>query len=665
MPPQFSASDVRRAFWHLRHGGVKQLKKFRRRQLMSSHFGGAAFASRGTAGRRGVGLGSEEAVGAVPAVAKSKKSPAGYSLDFLPLDYPHYTPVFEGLKVATVLDDFSAVAWSYEFDCLPVTPHNWQEVLEAEHPHFLLVESAWAGNDGAWQYHLTGESAPRPALVEMLNYARKKNIPSVFWNKEDPPHFEDFIDTAALFDIVFTSDSNKIADYRQRLGHDRIYPLAFAAQSAVHNPVRPHHGVAERGVAFAGSYFAHKYPERREQMDFLLGAARSAAAKTKEPFEIFSRFLGQDKRYQFPAPLTEHVVGSQSYEQMLVAYKAYKVFLNVNSVVDSPSMCARRIFEILASGTPVVTSASAAIGNYFSPGMISVVENTAEAEIAVRSLLRSGELRDRSVHLAQREIWRKHTYTHRAQQLLDAVAQLTGRQLVGERQQPTVSVLAPTNRPEQLPHLMRQVAQQTVRTQLVVLTHGFELTDTEFAQLTEGAGLVDARKLSASAETSLGECLNLLVAAADGQILAKMDDDDLYGQHYLEDRLHALDFSRADVVGKQAYYMHLAGSNATVLRAGEREHRFTDFLAGPTLTARREVFETHPFEAVNTGEDTAFLKSVVAAGGQLYAADRFNFVQVRRAPGEGSEHTWRVSDAELLANAQVHHFGLSQEHIFF
>lgn len=665
MPPQFSASDVRRAFWHLRHGGVKQLKKFRRRQLMSSHFGGAAFASRGTAGRRGVGLASEEAVGAVPAVAKSKKSPAGYSLDFLPLDYPHYAPVLEGLKVATVLDDFSAVAWGYEFDCLPVTPHNWQEVLEAERPDFLLVESAWAGNDGAWQYHLTGESAPRPALVEMLSYARKKNIPSVFWNKEDPPHFEDFLDTAALFDIVFTSDSNKIVDYRQRLGHDRIYPLAFAAQSAVHNPVRPHHGVAERGVAFAGSYFAHKYPERREQMDFLLGAARIAASKTKEPFEIFSRFLGQDKRYQFPAPLTEHVVGSQSYEQMLVAYKAYKVFLNVNSVVDSPSMCARRIFEILASGTPVVTSASAAIGNYFSPGMISVVENTAEAEIAVRSLLRSGELRDRSVHLAQREIWRKHTYTHRAQQLLDAVAQLTGRQLVGERQQPTVSVLAPTNRPEQLPHLMRQVAQQTVRAQLVVLTHGFELTDTEFAQLTEDAGLVDARKLSASAETSLGECLNLLVAAADGQILAKMDDDDFYGQHYLEDQLHALDFSRADVVGKQAYYMHLAGSKATVLRAGEREHRFTDFLAGPTLTARREVFEAHPFEAVNTGEDTAFLERVVASGGCIYAADRFNFVQVRRAPGAGSEHTWRVSDAEILANAQVHHFGLSQEHIFF
>lgn len=665
MPTQFSASDVRRALWHFRRGGLKQLKKFRRRQLMSSHFGGAAFASRGVAGRRGLGLASEEAVGAVPAVSKGKRVPAGYSLDFLPLDYPTYPPVFGGLRVATILDDFSAVAWGFEFTCLPVTPADWLEVFEREEPDFLLVESAWAGNGGAWQYHLTGESAPRPALIEMLEYAKKKNIPSVFWNKEDPPHFEDFLATAALFDIVFTSDSNMLPAYRRALGHSRVYPLAFAAQSAVHNPVRPHHGVAERGVAFAGSYFAHKYPERRAQMDYLLEAARTAAAKTKEPFEIFSRFLGEDERYQFPAPLTEHVVGSQSYEQMLVAYKAYKVFLNVNSVVDSPSMCARRIFEILASGTPVVTSPSAAIGNYFAPSMISVAANTAEAEQVIRALLRSGELRDRSVHLAQREIWAQHTYTHRAQTVLDALADLTGRQLAVAPAQPTVSVLAPTNRPDQLPHLLSQVARQTVAAQLVVLTHGFTLTDAEFAKFTNEAGLRGAKHISAGAERSLGECLNLLVAAADGQVLAKMDDDDLYGERYLEDQLHALTFSRADVVGKQAYYMHLEGTGATVLRAGEREHRFTDFLAGPTLTARREVFEAHPFEPVNTGEDTAFLESVAAAGGRIYAADRFNFVQVRRVQGKDYTHTWQVSDAEILANAQVHHFGLSQEQIFF
>lgn len=665
MAHPLSPSELRRVLWHFRQGGMSQVRKFRRRQVMAGHFGGAAFSSRSRSGGRGVGLASEEAVGAVPQVSKDRRTPAGYRLDFLPLDYPSYSPVFEGLKVATILDDFSALSWGFEFRTLPITPESWRGVLESEKPDFLLVESAWAGNGGAWQYYLTGESAPRTAVRELLAYAKEQGIPSVFWNKEDPPHFEDFLGTAALFDVVFTSDSAMIPRYRQELGHDRVYPLAFAAQPAVHNPVRPHHGVAERGVAFAGSYFAHKYPERRDQMDYLLNGASAGAAQAGEPFEIFSRFLGEDERYQFPQPLTKHVVGSQSYQQMLVAYKAYKVFLNVNSVVDSPSMCARRVFEILASGTPVLTSPSAAIGNYFDETMIQVAATQDEARQATRALLASGEYRDRQVHLAQRRIWSQHTYSHRALTILDALVgagKLTGPFTL---ERPSVSVIASTCRPKHVEHLLEQVGQQTVNAELVLLTHGFTLDESTVQELTRTAGIERVVLLTAGSDRSLGYCLNQLVNAASGDVVAKMDDDDLYGPHYLEDSLHALRFSRADVVGKQAYYMHLHGLDATVVRAAEREHRFTDFVAGPTLLGYRRIFQAHPFEDVSTGEDTAFLESVAAAGGRIYSADRFNFVQVRRAAGQGAEHTWGISDSRVLAHAQVHHYGLSKQHIFF
>ena len=98
-------------------------------------------------------------------------------------------------------------------------------------------------------------------------------------------------------------------------------------------------------------------------MDLLLGGALDRTPGGAE-LEIFSRQLGGNAEYQFPEPLDPHVVGSLTYAQTLSAYRAYKVFLNVNSVIDSPSMCARRIFEISASGTPVVSAPSQAIAQF-------------------------------------------------------------------------------------------------------------------------------------------------------------------------------------------------------------------------------------------------------------------------------------------------------------
>src|SRR5699024_9754065 len=140
----------------------------------------------------------------------------------------------------------------------------------------------------------------------------------------------------------------------------------FAAQPAVHNPVRPQHGHQERDVAFAGMYFAHKFPERREQMEVLLGGALDASARMDTGLEIFSQSVCDDERYLFPAEVADRVVATLPDHSLLTAYKAYKVFLNVIAVVTSNSMSGRRIFAISASDAPVVSAPSPAIGEFFS-----------------------------------------------------------------------------------------------------------------------------------------------------------------------------------------------------------------------------------------------------------------------------------------------------------
>ncbi|MEO6511640.1 MAG: hypothetical protein ABIO16_11660 [Nocardioides sp.] len=67
-----------------------------------------------------------------------------------------------------------------------------------------------------------------------------------------------------------------------------------------------------------------------------------------------------------------------------------------------------------------------------------------------------------------------------------------------------------------------------------------------------------------------------------------------------------------------------------------------------------------PFASVAPGEDSCFLRDVVASELSVYSADRFNFVQMRHA---SVRHTWEATSAELLANARVLAYGHCLSHV--
>jgi glycosyltransferase involved in cell wall biosynthesis len=212
-----------------------------------------------------------------------------------------------------------------------------------------------------------------------------------------------------------------------------------------------------------------------------------------------------------------------------------------------------------------------------------------------------------------------------------------------------VSAIVPTRRPEQLDHVLRTLGQQTHRElQVVLLTHGWE-PPRDVESRARGAGLERVVVLPADAGLTLGACLNLGVEAADGELIAKMDDDNLYVPHYLTDLVRALDFSAAEVAGKWAHHVHLEASGANLLRFEEHEHRYTNLVQGGTLLLRRDLAARLRFADLPRRVDTTFLEMVRADGGRIYSADRFNFVSVRRA--DPAAHTWTISDAELLTRS--------------
>ncbi len=556
------------------------------------------------------------------------------------------------IRAAVILDEFSELAFQYEWTQVLITPDNWRKQLQDQDIDLLFVESAWRGNRETWRAALT--NTPSPELRELLAWCQSEAIPTVFWNKEDPPNYELFLETAKLFDHVFTVDEDCLDRYQQDLGHDRVALLQFAAQPRIHNPIRRDTGGAQRpyGVAFAGTYFNDKHPERREQLEMLLEPARSHG------LHIYSRMQREGSEYRFPARFAGHIVGSLPYQRMVNAFSSYQVFLNVNSVTTSPTMCARRLFELSAAQTPVLSTPAAAIEPVFGDSVV-VATSAEEAGTQLGNLLRNKQWRDRLGLQAHRLVHEKHLYGHRVSTIMNAL----GVDITSLA--PSVSAIVPTMRPQQLAPIWKLLHHQTCKNlELVLLTHGFDCTDSrEVAELRERWPLKHVEIVPMETSAKLGELMNKGVQIASGDYVAKIDDDNYYGPNYLSDLLAAFSWTDAQVVGKWAHYVHIGDETGpTVLRFADSEHRYVKLVQGGTILTPREVALDIEFEPLPRRVDTTFLEKVRASGGLVYASDRFNFVSNRT--NDASGHTWGISTADLLSRSSaIEFYGPAIQHV--
>lgn len=329
---------------------------------------------------------------------------------------PHKPPQAE-VRVAAILDEMSLRCFAPECKLITFTPTNWLNVLGEQPPHLLLVESAWQGNDGSWQYKVGTYSHPEsvglPDLKALVDWCRSRSIPTVFWNKEDPVHFEKFKEAAALFDVVFTTDANMAARYRELPEDiDRVVDvLPFAAQPTLHNPIASLQDRDPRPV-FAGAFYRNRHPERRAQLEQLLDGA------VEHGLVIYDRMNGEvTESFGYPDRFIGHIAGSVPYDEMADVYRRHRVFLNANSVVDSPTMFSRRVFELLASGTPVVSTPSVGVETMFGD-VVATVNSKEEASAAIADLLADEDQWLRRANAGVRAVFTKHTYAHRLAKIL-------------------------------------------------------------------------------------------------------------------------------------------------------------------------------------------------------------------------------------------------------
>ena len=256
------------------------------------------------------------------------------------------------ITLGVIADEFTETTLAGACRVMPIDKANWRQQLAKQEFDAIFVESAWAGNGGQW-HRGVGYYGPEESkdLFDLLEVARQKNIPSIFWNKEDPVHIERFIEAASQCDHVFTTDANMIPRYLQSAStHTKtVASLPFYAEPKIHNPL-PSDRAYDHSVAYAGTYYGDRYKTRSRQLQRLL--------KTSEPhgITIYDRQLQfENSPYRFPQEFKKYVRGALPYGEVLDQYKSHLAQLNVNSVTDSPSMYSRRVIEVAASGGIVLS----------------------------------------------------------------------------------------------------------------------------------------------------------------------------------------------------------------------------------------------------------------------------------------------------------------------
>lgn len=562
---------------------------------------------------------------------------------------------FPNIKVACVLDKFSYYMFKNEFQLIHITPDNWKKVFKNKDIDFFFMEFIWSGHKDSWLGFRNQMHNPNNEIHKILNHCKNNAIPSVIWNKEDPMYFDDAVRLAKNFDVVFTLENSLIQKYKEILGHNRIYTLSYAINPKLHNPINKK-PLPEKDIVFPGSYYTN-HLERTKDYNIILKPC------LKYNFDIFSRYAQKSSTIinRFPNEYQSHIIGSVDYPQIVSKYKEYKLLVNVNAVRSYAY--SRRVVESTACGTPVISSYNKGLEENLGGDIVMLSNTEQETEAYIKSLLQNDHKRDVLMMNGVRELFKRHTSTHRACEILSRIN--IDKTRSHSVKLPLISIIMSTHRTKYIDRIFENFRRQKYSNiEMILVINSYKIDEKVFTDRIKDGESIKVIRLSE--HLSLGECLNTAIENAKGDMIAKFDDDDLYSPHYLTDQYNAMIYTDAVLIGKTHHFCYLEGKNTTILYRMSNvteENSYTDKrVAGGTMFWRRELNEHVLFRNKTQGEDTAFIKDVLNRNFRIYSTNRYGYLRWRSKTVD--EHTWKMSDDESYENGIFLFKGMNLDRIF-
>lgn len=271
----------------------------------------------------------------------------------------------------------------------------------------LLVVTSWRGLDHSWDYVANPNGRVRKALLDLINLYRESGITTVFYSKEDPVSYDQYLSIATECDYIFTSASEMIEKYKKDTGNQNVDYLEFGINPIYHNPIGK--DLTDKSlnsiVTFAGSWMV-RFPRRNDESLEIFKGVYKAGYQLSIIDRQFERHM---ERYHYPSFLIKNISETIPHERLMKLHKATKWGINLNSVQESNTMFANRVYELQAMGNVIISNYNRGVHNKFPS--VQLVNSSKDVE----SLVRDSKLIDQKELIAEgiRNVMLNHTSFHR------------------------------------------------------------------------------------------------------------------------------------------------------------------------------------------------------------------------------------------------------------
>ncbi|MCH7296614.1 glycosyltransferase [Acinetobacter higginsii] len=265
------------------------------------------------------------------------------------------------LNVAIVTDEFMFNYYNGVFENLIyINPLNYKSILEKENIDVFMYVTCWSGMEGEDWRGIKYREKPKQAFDEILAFCNKNKIPTIFQSIEDPSNYESFLPLAVRFDNIFTSAIETIDNYKAACGHNNVFYGEYGFNPTLNNPIGSYRSVYD-SVFFAGSY-PQRYKERCDDMEIMF----DSVVESNGNLVIADRnFSLADESLKFPKKYSSFVIDKIEHKLLQRVHKLFRYNANFNSIKDSSTMCAMRVYELQAQGTIILSNYALSLSNKF------------------------------------------------------------------------------------------------------------------------------------------------------------------------------------------------------------------------------------------------------------------------------------------------------------